>query len=40
MLPAKQRFMKVASVIKKTKQNNDNNNNSNNNYQCRPRCDK
>ena len=40
MLPAKQRFMKIASVIKKTKQNNDNNNNTNNNYQCRPRWDK
>ena len=40
MLPAKQRLMKIASVIKKTKQNKDNNNNSNNNYQCRPRWDK
>ena len=42
ILPAKQRFMEIAGVMKKTQNNtnnnnNNNNNNSDNNYQCRPR---
>ena len=45
ILPAKQRFMEIAGVMKKTQNNTNNNNNNNNNksdnnYQCRPRWDK